>query len=185
MAIAAGIAKTIALVLALAGPVSAQVEDGPSLDALFAALADPELADPDQTVADIRNRMAQSGSATLDYLLRRGRDALRTGDPRAAVEHFTALTDHAPDFVEGWHGRAQALFLAGQTGAAIADLRRVLALEPRHFEAWAGLGAILIQIDRRRAAYQAWERALALNPHLDEIREAVERLDIEVNGRKT
>jgi Flp pilus assembly protein TadD len=101
------------------------------------------------------------------------------------VEHFTALTDHAPGFAEAWHGRAQALFLDGRIGAAIGDLRRTLALEPRHFEAWAGLGAILMGLDRPAAALEAWQRALELNPHIDEIPDAAEWLDIQVNGRET
>jgi Flp pilus assembly protein TadD len=187
MARMARIANTLALLGALALPAGAQEAGAPDIDALLARLADPAAtpAEARQTAADIAGIWSRSGSATADLLLRRGRDALAAGDARAAADHLGALTDHAPDFAEGWHARAQAHFMLDRPGLAIADLRRALALEPRHFDAWAGLGAILMQIDRPAAALDAWQRALALNPHLDIISGAAERLDIQENGRDT
>ena len=44
---------------------------------------------------------SKSGSAAMDLLLKRGRDALEINDTGAAIEHLTALTDHAPEFAEG------------------------------------------------------------------------------------
>lgn len=185
----ARIATVLALALALALPVHARDGGGPDaapdLAALLDRLADPAAENPDRIAAEIRSRWARSGSAALDLLLRRGRDAMAAGDFRIAAEHLTALTDHAPDFAEGWHARAQAMFMLDRPGAALGDLRRALALEPRHFEAWAGMGAILMQLDRPAAALDAWERALAINPHIERIPDALDRLDIQVNGRET
>lgn len=179
------IAKTLTVVLALAFSAPAMARDDASeIDALFARLADPDEPDARQVAADIRRHWAQSGSATLDLLLRRGRDAIAEGDLVAAVEHFTALTDYAPDFAEAWHGRATAFFLMDRPGVALGDLRHTLALEPRHFEAWAGIGVILQGLDRPEAAYEAFERSLTINPHAPAIAEAIERLDKEVNGRQ-
>jgi len=36
----------------------------------------------------------------MDLLLQRGQEAMDNEDYEAAIEHFTALTDHAPDFAE-------------------------------------------------------------------------------------
>ena len=60
---------------------------------------------------------------------------------RAAIEHLTALTDHAPDFAEGWHARATAYFRAVLLGPAMDDLQRALVLNPDNFDAVFGLGA--------------------------------------------
>ena len=38
----------------------------------------------------------------MDLLLERGRKAMSEGDTNTAIEHLTALTDHAPNFAEGW-----------------------------------------------------------------------------------
>ena len=54
-----------------------------------------------------------SGSPAMDLLLKRGRDALEDEDNTRAIEHLSALTDHAPDFAEGWHARATSIDRAG------------------------------------------------------------------------
>ena len=56
-----------------------------------------------------------------------------------AIEHFTALIDHAPDFAEGWNARATAYYQTGDFGPSIADIGQVLTLNPRHFGALVGL----------------------------------------------
>ena len=37
----------------------------------------------------------------MDLLLGRGNEALEAEDYPTAIEHFSALIDHAPDFAEG------------------------------------------------------------------------------------
>ena len=63
--------------------------------------------------------------------------------PSLAIEHFTALIDHAPDFAEGYNARATAFFQTGQFGQSLADIQQTLALNPRHFGAISGLALIL------------------------------------------
>ena len=84
----------------------------------------------------------------MDLLLQRGQEAMEAGDLDAAIEHFTALTDHAPDFAEGWNARATAFFQDERYGPALADIERTLALNPDHFGALMGLAMILEQLDR-------------------------------------
>ncbi|MBU2980814.1 tetratricopeptide repeat protein [Lentibacter algarum] len=125
---------------------------------------------------------SKSGSASANLLYKRGEKALREDNPSLAVEHFTALTDHAPLFAEGWHGRARAFFALGEYGLALNDLKQVLALTPRHFGAIYGLGAIMEQIDKPEEAYDAYKILLNLYPAHEKALAAVERLESRVNG---
>lgn len=120
---------------------------------------------------------SKSGSATIDLLLRRGRNALEVGKHAEAIDHFHALTDHAPDFAEGWHGLALAYYQAERFGPAMDALERALALNPQHFGALRGVGALLEQTDRPELAYRAYEKALALRPHDGDVIEAMKRLE--------
>jgi tetratricopeptide (TPR) repeat protein len=117
-------------------------------------------------------------------LLQRGRDAMGAGETLAAIEHFTALIDHAPDFAEGWNARATAYFQAGLYGPSVADIAQVLRLNPRHFGALTGFARILEETGKSDQALQVYEAALAIHPHLEGVREAVERLQQDAAGQE-
>jgi len=78
---------------------------------------------------DVLTVWARSGSPAMDLLYSRGKDAMFQGDTTLAIAHLTALTDHAPEFAEGFHARAQAYFAAGLYGPAIDDLETHACLE--------------------------------------------------------
>lgn len=140
---------------------------------------------PEQAVGIDRQLKAlwsQSGSASADLLLERGREALDDGDTLAAIEHLTALTDHAPGFAEGWHMRASAFFGMDRFGMAAADLEHALALNPNNYEAIFGLGLIFEIIEQPEKALEAYERALAIHPYHEEVTNAVNRLKPQVEG---
>ena len=113
----------------LLAPVAAQAAPV-DMNGLYEQLADPDNPHWDRAESDILREWSKSGSPTMDLLLKRGREAIEAGDTTAAVEHLTALTDHAPDFAEGWYARAMAYYRAGLYGPSLADLRRVLDLNP-------------------------------------------------------
>jgi tetratricopeptide (TPR) repeat protein len=163
----------------LAAPAFAQAKE---LDRLFERLKEPVLPEWQTVEADIWREWSRSGSAAMDLLLERGREALQAGDFNAAIEHLTALTDHAPDFAEGWNTRATAYYFAGLYGPALADIERTLALEPRHFGALSGLGMIFEELGRKEQALEAWRLAHAIHPHSPDINEAIERLEHELSG---
>ena len=68
---------------------------------LLEKLRDASEGDAAKIATQIKRAWARSGSASVDLLLKRGRDALQAKKPKVAIEHLTALTDHAPDFAEG------------------------------------------------------------------------------------
>ena len=169
----------LALMLAM-GPAAAQ-----TAEELLADLANPELERWQRVERQLISEWSKSGSPAMDLLLQRGREALTAGELEAAIEHLTALTDHAPEFAEGWNARAAANFQAGRYGPAMADLARTLELNPQHFGAMTGMGMILEEIGRTPQALEVFRAARAIHPHQPVIRRAVERLEARVSGRAT
>lgn len=165
----------------LAGPVLAQTD---RLDELFAELAASEEGAAGRIEREIWSEWSKSGSPAMDLLLQRGRDAMAAGDTAVAIEHLTALTDHAPDFAEGRNALATAYFQAGDYGPSIEEIARTLTLNPRHFGALSGLGMIFEQLGDDARALEAYKAALALHPHLAGAQDAVERLESQATGQE-
>ncbi|SIT77321.1 Tetratricopeptide repeat-containing protein [Pontibaca methylaminivorans] len=152
--------------------------------ALLAELAEADAERAPQIEARLQAIWSRSGSPAMDLLLERGRRALETGDAGAALDHLGALTDHAPDFAEGWHLRASAWFEAGRFGPALSDLERALALNPSNYRAIYGLGMILEELGDKAPALRAYRRAQAIAPQDAHIAAAVRRLQQAVGSRE-
>ncbi|WP_298932494.1 tetratricopeptide repeat protein [uncultured Ruegeria sp.] len=161
----------------------AQQADSRDEDALLQQLIE---ATPEQAHGIDRQLQAlwsQSGSSSADLLLERGREALDNGDVDIAIEHLTALTDHAPEFAEGWHLRASAFFGIERFGMAAADLEYALTLNPNNYQAIYGLGLIFEVLDQPEKAFEAYSRALAIHPHHEKVTNAVNRLKPQIEGK--
>jgi Flp pilus assembly protein TadD len=167
----------------LAGAMVAGPARANDLDELLSQLADPQTERWQRVERQIIAEWSKSGSPAMDLLLQRGREALGAGETEAAIEHLTALTDHAPEFAEGWNARATALFRAGQYGPAMADIARALALNPQHFGALSGLGTILEETGRDAQALEVYRAARSIHPHQPVLLRAVERLEKRVAGQ--
>ena len=170
-----------ALMVALTTPLSAQETD---LDGLFQDLIEADETTHARIADRIRGRFEKSGSPSMDLLLRRGSEAAEEGEFEIAIEHFSALVDHAPDFAEGYHSRASAFFSTGQIGLAIDDLRQTLALNPRHFEAMFGVGIILEELGRVDDAVKAYEAIQEIYPLDPEAAQALSRLETQTTGQR-
>jgi tetratricopeptide (TPR) repeat protein len=160
-------------------PVGAQQSD---LEDLFTALktADAEAAEP--IAKKLWDEWSKSGSPAMDLLLQRGREMIEEGDLVLAVEHFSALIDHAPAFAEGYNARATALFQLNRYGEALEDVRVALALNPRHFGAMSGLGTLLEDMGYPEEALSAWRAVQAVYPANPNAEKAVQRLEVIVEG---
>jgi tetratricopeptide (TPR) repeat protein len=150
---------------------------------LLAALREAEPAEARRITNALGNLWGASGSEAMDFLLKRGRDAIEVRDWPGAVVHLTALTDHAPGFAEGYYHRALAYFRLERFGPAMADLERVLALNPNHFGALRGVGAILEMLDEPDRALAAYEMVLKLNPNDTEAQEGAARMRLASEGQ--
>lgn len=152
------------------------------LDELFFLLkeADPEdFLEIEQDIVDI---WTDSGSAAMNLLLERGRLAMVAQDYPKAIEHLSALIDHAPEFAAGWNARATVYYFTDEYALAISDLRQTLILNPRHFGALNGLGLILEDLGHLEAAYKAYLMAQELHPYLDTVNEAIRALRQDIDG---
>jgi tetratricopeptide (TPR) repeat protein len=130
------------------------------LDALLSDLSQAEPAEARKIAAEIELEWSKSGSPAMDLLLRRGEDAIEAGDLEAAVEHLSALIDHAPQFAQGWHLRSVAFFK-----------------QERY-----GLGVLLDETGHPDLAHDAFSRALAIHPHHKDVSEAQERVARKLGG---
>jgi len=114
-----------------------------TLDDLFTRLAAAKDESEANGVANlIERRWSRSGSDTADLLMSRAGDAIKANDHALAIELLDRVVTLKPDWAEGWNKRATAFFMMDDPVSSIADIRQVLAREPRHFGAWAGLGHI-------------------------------------------
>lgn len=144
---------------------------------LLAQLAEPGREDWQQIEMQVQRLWSRSGSEAMDLLLRRGNEALEADNYAAALEHLTALTDHAPDFAEGWNARATTFYLMEEYALSISDIERTLALNPNHFGALMGLATILEQLGEDDLALRALYAVRDLNPNRPGIDDAITRLE--------
>ncbi|HLL29178.1 MAG TPA: hypothetical protein VKT73_16185 [Xanthobacteraceae bacterium] len=161
-----------------------RVDRAARLETLYDALA----KSPNRTVAKIVEAKIealslQSGSATADLLMLRARSMIEAKDSKVAFELLDSIIEIAPNFTEARAQRATLYYLTKNISAALADLRVVLAREPRHYGALTGLGVILQEIGEDKRALEAFRRALAVDPYLDAVPDMVKKLEVEVEGR--
>jgi len=154
------------------------------LDELFASLAKARSEEEGQSVErQIVRIWLQSGSPTIDLLMRRAIGAMQDKDYPLALDYLDSVTMLKPDYAEGWNKRATVYYLMDDYGQSIADIEHVLALEPRHFGALSGLGHILEDIGEDKRALEVFDRALEIHPNLTEIRKSADKLRKHLGGR--
>jgi len=122
-------------------------------------------------------------NANVDARMTRGMAAMRSGNHEAALREFDTVTKAAPDFAEGWNKRATIHFLMGDYRASVGDIKRTLALEPRHFGALSGLGMIYLGLGEDAAALKVFQGALEIHPNMEGVRGQVKTLQRKLRGK--
>jgi tetratricopeptide (TPR) repeat protein len=118
----------------------------------------------------------ESGREDIDALMLEGVVAMNNQHLDDAIRIFGQITERAPTFAEGWNKRATAYFLNQDYVASVQDIRRTLALEPRHFGAISGMGLIFFCRGDEAGALAAFEAVLAIHPLAQGARQRVEEL---------
>ncbi|MCS7267066.1 MAG: tetratricopeptide repeat protein [Geminicoccaceae bacterium] len=156
----------LASVLLVASCWAAQADQrDPRLGSLFAQLEKADAVAARAIEARIWAIWGTIDDPEAQDLLERGSVAMANRDYAAAMTAFDALTARFPDFAEGWNRRATLFWILGDDEAALRDIRRTLALEPRHFGALASLGLVLLRLGREEQALRAFEAALRIHPN--------------------
>ena len=154
------------------------------LDFLFEAL---KVAPDAESAKHIENRIwalwLASGSDTANLLMTRVKTAIDGKDPELALRLLDSIIELKPDYVEAWNRRATIYYMQKDYTRSMADIRQVLALEPRHFGAISGLGMIMQEFGDDKRALDAFRRAVQVYPHLQKIPDLIKTLTEKVEGR--
>lgn len=156
-----------------------------TLDSLHERLAKARDADEASAIAkQIERRWMRSGSDTVDLLMSRAQQVMTLRDADLALELFDHIVQIRPKWAEVYHKRALLLFQMNDIDGAMRDIRQALAIEPRHFGALSGLGMIYEKMDNRKAALAAFTKALEIHPYIESLRDYVDKMRPEIEGRK-
>jgi tetratricopeptide (TPR) repeat protein len=164
--------------------------DGPAssarafVDDLFHRLqmsSDPQEA---RGIAGVIERFwLHSGSDTADLLMERAIAAMQTKQFDLALTLLSRIIELEPGWAEAWNKRATLRFELDDLNGSMEDIQKVLSLEPRHFGALSGMGMILQREGLDKRALQAFRRLLDIYPTMESIRDIVDKLAIQVEGR--
>ncbi len=145
--------------------------DTAALDELFAQLrtASSE-TEADEISQQIWGQWFSPNDADLDRRMQAANRAVAVGDVTSALVVLDAIVAQFPDYAEGWNQRATVNYMVGNLDASLADIDKVLAIEPRHYGALSGRVLIYLKQDRRDDALRDMLAALAIHPYLSERR---------------
>ncbi|MDP2733766.1 MAG: hypothetical protein Q8O63_11755 [Hoeflea sp.] len=167
-------------------PSSASPNPADTLDSLFSDLKRTRDAKQAKRISDrIWARWRDSGSATTNLLMQWADKAMTDRKNGLALDLLDQVVVLMPDFAEGWNRRATLHYMMGEHGKSMADINRVLALEPRHFGAIAGMAAILSDSGNDELELRAWEQMLEIYPANHEAQKKVGDLADKLAGSKT
>lgn len=145
----------------------AQAEDGQAADGL---------------AREIQGLWNRSGSDAVDLLMLRAGIVMGSGNFPVALDLLDTVIALAPDYAEGWNRRATVHFMRDDYASSIADVERVLRLEPRHFGALVGVGMILDDLGQDQQAALFLREALNVHPFLNNARERLSTIEARLQG---
>ncbi|MGH6812393.1 MAG: tetratricopeptide repeat protein [Methylocella sp.] len=179
-----GAAEPKQLKHALAPKPAPEAKRKQMLDALLGRLREArDPTDAQRIAASIERVWLQTDSDTANLLMQRAMVCTQAGNYPLALSLFDKLVAWEPDWAEAWNQRATTRFLAGDPDGAMADINRVMKLEPRHFGALAGMGMILQGAGLEKSALKIFKKALGIYPLEPNIQKLVEKLTLDIEGQ--
>lgn len=119
----------------------------------------------------------RNDSITAELLLGQANRAMNALEFQTAEDILNRLIADKPDFAEAWNRRATLNFMAQRFEKSLADIARVLDLEPRHFGALSGRGMVYEALGKPDLALESYKEALSVNPHMAAVKEKIRLLE--------
>ena len=138
-----------------------------SLDSLYEKLSMADEKTAKIFEQEIKLLWARSGSDSIDLLFLKGEEAFQVKDYEAAVGHYSAVVEFAPDFAMGWYARSHTYSILGYYGPALSDLERALFLDPNNFSAIIELSRLFVKLGRPDLSLIALDRVLKIHPNFE------------------
>ncbi len=153
------------------------------LDKLFERLkAETNAEDANLIAEDIWAVWLGSGSASVDFILRRGTAAQKRGEKKLARRMYDHVTTLNPDYAEGWARSSRLALEEKDLGRALVEASQALVYEPRHFYALWTMGNVFEQLGRQDEALEAYREANKLYPELKAVKDRLEALQSDIDG---
>lgn len=164
--------RALLAALLMAAPVPAfavTYTDTAALDELFAQLKiAPDANEANSIVAEIWHLWFTPDNTDLADRMQKVGVAMTRGDLSSALTGLSTIVTDYPDYSEGWNQRATLYYEIGNLDASLADIAKVLELEPRHFGALSGRVMIYLRQGKRAEALEDMRNALTIDPFLSE-----------------
>jgi len=163
--------------------LSPEAERTAKLNDLFEKLAAREDESGANLVAEeIMAIWVESGSASVNLLLRRGSEASAKGNPKLARKMYNHAVDLSPEFAEAWARSARLALTQKEYNRALNESLKALDLEPRHFYSLWTLGNVLEVLNRPDEALETYREANRLYPELKAVKDRLAELEEQVDG---
>ncbi|MCZ7641692.1 MAG: tetratricopeptide repeat protein [Pseudorhodoplanes sp.] len=167
-----------------AAPSPKRAERIENLDFLFGALKVAPDEDSAKSIEQkIWARWLVTRSDTANLLMVRVKSAVDGKDLDLAVRLLDAIIAIKPDYTEAWNRRATIYYQKKDYTRSLADLRQVLAREPRHFGAIMGVGLIMQDLGEDQRALDMYRRVIEIYPRLPRVPDLIKTLSQKVDGR--
>ncbi len=185
LSVLAGIVALVGLLAA----ATAQTIPKPTpaeLDSLFSGLKTAKTGTEARvTELKIWDAWIKSGNDETDKLMNLAILAMQAQKYQDALAVLDVVVDQQPDYAEGWNKRATVLYIVGDLDRSLADIGKVLALEPRHFGAFSGIGLIEAAKGNKQKALDAYRKVIEVYPLSQGAIQNIESLEKEVEGDPT
>lgn len=163
--------------------LSPEAEREAKLDDMFARLKlAPNAEDANLVAEEIWAIWLESGSASVNLVLRRGSDAQKKGKSDLARRMFNHVITLQPDYAEGWARSSRLALEEKDYSRSLVEASQALVLEPRHFYALWTMGNVFEQLGRQDDALEAYREAHKLYPELKAVKDRLEALEGELEG---
>ena len=159
-------------------PKNPEIDRQQKLDSLLGKLHNPSPhVDVPRVEQEVWEIWSHNASPTAAVLLLQSSAAISAGDLDPAEQMLSQLVESYPTFAEAWNRRASLYYLLKRYDAAMIDIEKALALEPRNFGAWVGKGMVLHAQNKSDEAIAALKQALTINPHLQAVKDEIKLIE--------